>query len=460
MPLFACTTPRYGPRCWRDVVGLADRQLFRLHQLPEAARTVLLSLDGASDFESYAFTPRHRAILRELIRQGYAKKYPDQVELSAFQRPRRADSPYLREVHWSITGRCNLRCRHCFMASPEDRYPEPSFNVLEKMVVQFVQANVAFVSLTGGEPLIHPDFDRLMALLHEVGIPVSQIATNGMLVNAPFMAMLDDVEQKPVFQLSLDGVGKHDQMRGISGAETAALDAIALCVAKQYITSVTSIFNRDNIQALLPTYERLKVLGVSMWIVNQAQTTGMWQGGQANLTADEMGEALLTLQQRWLEEGKPLRMLLASYFDAKPDDEMNQHAAMRYTADSLECPETRERIFLLPDGRLLPCPGYTGTAIADEMPSLLDHSLVDILEDSSLSRFCRDRKSIRLDKNPQCQGCDHFSECGMGCRAYALTENGSIDAPDPRVCNMYKQGWKKRFSQKERWFSAKEVLDE
>ena len=41
-----------------------------------------------------------------------------------------------------------------------------------------------------------------------------------------------------------------------------------------------------------------------------------------------------------------------------------------------------------------------------------------------------------------------------------LTENGSIDAPDPRVCNMYKQGWKNRFSQKERWFSAKEVLNE
>ncbi len=458
MPQFACAAPRYGPRCWRDAIGFADRQLFRLHQMPGDARAVLMSLDGASDFESCAFTPRQRAILRELIRRGYAMECSGQAALTPFQRPRKADSHCLREVHWAVTGRCNLRCRHCFMESPAQRYPEPSFDALAKTVAQLTEANVAFVSLTGGEPLLRPDIGRLLKLLRDAGIPVSQIATNGTLVDETFLQMLEDFGQKPVFQLSLDGAGAHDQMRGSAGAEAAAWNAIALCVAKNHITSVTSIFNRGNIHALLPTYERLKAAGVSMWIVNQAQATGLWQGGQANLTADEMGEALLKLQRRWLLDGKPLHMLLAGYYDAKPDCETDPHAAVRYTADSLECPETRERVFLLPDGRLLPCPGFTGTAVAETMPSLSDRPLAELLSDSALSRFCGDPKAVRLARNPQCQGCGYFEECGMGCRAYALTENGSIDAPDPRACNMYKQGWKERFLRLERQFSAKDGL--
>ncbi len=460
MALFACAAPRYGPRCWRDAAGLADRQLFQVHPLPEAARAVLMGLDGVSDFDSYAFTPRHRAILRELIRRGYAEECTAHAPLSPFQRPRRADAPYLREVHWAITGRCNLRCRHCFMESPTNCYPEPGFDTLAQIAAQLANTNVAFVSLTGGEPLLHPALPRLLSLLHESGIPVSQIATNGTLISEAFLAMLSDLEQKPVFQLSLDGVGAHDRMRGTQGAEAAALDAIGLCVSHRYITSVTSLFNRSNLHTLIPTYERLKAIGVSMWIVNQAQATGLWRGGRENLTADEMGEALLALQRRWLADGKPLRMLLASYFDAKPDSQADPHTAIRYTADSLECPETRERVFLLPNGTVLPCPGFTGTAVAQAMPSLFTRPLAALLSDSSLSRFCGDRKAIRLSENPQCQSCGHFSECGMGCRAYALTEGGSLNGPDPCACAMYQQGWKERFLQAERRFSAKEGVHE
>ena len=197
-----------------------------------------------------------------------------------------------------------------------------------------------------------------------------------------------------------------------------------------------------------------------MWIVNQAQATGLWWGGQANLTADEMGEALLSLQRRWLADGKPLRMLLASYFDGKPEGGAEPHPAVRYTADTLECPETRERVFLLPDGRLLPCPGFAGTAVAESMPSLSDASLAELLSDSALSHFCGESREKRLASNPQCQRCAYFEECGMGCRAYALTENGSIHAPDPRACNRYKRGWQERFARMERQFSAKEGLHE
>jgi len=450
MPLYARAAERYMPRCWNDAAGLADRRLFTVLKMPEAARSVLLSLDGASDFESYAFTNGQRAILRALIRQGFAEACEPKAPLSPFQRPRRTDGPYLREIHWAVTGRCNLNCRHCFMESPVGRYPEPSWAELERVAGQIAGASVPFVSLTGGEPLLHPDIRRLVMHLSESGISISQIVTNGTLLDDSFLKFLRDAGQKPAFQISYDGAGRHDLMRGAAGAEKAALRAIERCVAEGCVTAVTSIFNGGNIDSLMESYERLKAIGVTTWMISRAQTAGLWHGGPESLTTEEMGTALLALQQRWLEDGKPMHMLLESFYEARPRAAVPPQDAADYSPESLECPETQERIFLLPDGRLLPCPGFAGTGVADGMPNLRSWALADALNDSPLTRFCRDEKSSRLQINPECAACGHFAECGMGCRAYALTEGGSLDGPDLGACEMYRGGWRRRFAEAER----------
>jgi len=446
MPLFARAAERYMPRCWQDAVGFADRQLFILHPWPEAARSVVMSLDGASDLDSLAFTPDQRALLRQMMARGYVEECEPGAACSPFQQPRGARSRCLREVHWAFTGLCNLRCSHCFMESPANRYPEPDWQQLQNTVAQFTHANVPFVSLTGGEPLIHPAFKRLISLLSESGIAVNQIATNGLMLDDACLAMLRDAGQQPMFQISFDGVGRHDQMRGVPGVEAAVLAAIGRCVDHRCFTAVTSVFSRDNIDVLLKTYERLRDMRVSLWMISRAQTTGLWRGGPAALSTNEMGEALLSLQRRWLEDGKPFHILMENFFDARPAREQRRNPPAVYGPQSLECPETADRVFLLPDGKLLPCPGFTGTAVADGMPSLGEMSLEAAVTDSPLSRFCEEVKAGRLTRNPQCRDCDFFSECGMGCRAYALTENGRVDDVDPRACAMYRQGWKQRFA--------------
>ena len=452
MPLYARAAGRYMPRCWNGSAGLADRLLFSVLDLPEAATPVLLGLDGASDFESFAFTNAHRAMLRDLIRRGYAEVCAPGAALTPFQRPWRTDGPYLREVHWAVTGRCNLNCRHCFMESPAGRYPEPSWSEIERTVNQFKKANAAFVSLTGGEPLSHPDIRRLVELLSESGIAINQIVTNGTLLDDSFLALLRGLGQKPAFQISYDGAGRHDRMRGAEGAERAALDAIGRCVSEGFITAVTSIFSGENIGSLMESYERLKAADVSTWMISRAQTAGLWRGGPESLTTEAMGEALLKLHQRWLEDGKPMHMLLESYCEARPGCAPPPRTKADFSPESLECPETRERIFLLPDGSLLPCPGFTGTSVAAQMPNLREWDLADALADSPLASFCREEKSARLQKNPECAACGHFAECGMGCRAYALTEGGALDGPDPGACAMYREGWRRRFAEAERRF--------
>jgi GTP 3',8-cyclase len=74
----------------------------------------------------------------------------------------------LRNLRLSVTDRCNLRCQYCM---PEEEYvwlPRDdmlSFEEMGQLVDVFAELGVDKVRLTGGEPLLRRDLDRLVRLL-------------------------------------------------------------------------------------------------------------------------------------------------------------------------------------------------------------------------------------------------------------------------------------------------------
>ena len=74
----------------------------------------------------------------------------------------------LRNLRLSVTDRCNLRCQYCM---PEEEYvwlPRDdmlSFEEMGHLVDVFADLGVDKVRLTGGEPLLRRDLDRLVRLL-------------------------------------------------------------------------------------------------------------------------------------------------------------------------------------------------------------------------------------------------------------------------------------------------------
>ncbi|RYD06043.1 hypothetical protein N752_05820 [Desulforamulus aquiferis] len=89
--------------------------------------------------------------------------------------------------------------------------------------------------------------------------------------------------------------------------------------------------------------------------------------------------------------------------------------------------------------------GYTGTYLHDQMPNLLEHELSEVWSASSLRSLVDMKKSQVLTHNSECSECDMFTICGAGCRAYALTESGSLLAKDPFACEVWKGCYRKQF---------------
>ena len=85
-------------------------------------------------------------------------------------------------VHIEITNRCNLKCVMC----PHPEMKRPQGNMSEELFRRIVSElaghrlmleNVAVMGL--GEPLLHPDFEKFVAIAAEAGIPNLYVSTNG-----------------------------------------------------------------------------------------------------------------------------------------------------------------------------------------------------------------------------------------------------------------------------------------
>ncbi|HXJ78102.1 MAG TPA: GTP 3',8-cyclase MoaA [Candidatus Methylomirabilis sp.] len=92
----------------------------------------------------------------------------------------------LRNLRLSVTDRCNLRCQYCM---PEEDYawlPREdilSFEEIARLVDVFTELGVDKVRLTGGEPLLRKDLERLVAMLAaNPRIGDLAITTNGILL--------------------------------------------------------------------------------------------------------------------------------------------------------------------------------------------------------------------------------------------------------------------------------------
>ena len=77
--------------------------------------------------------------------------------------------------------------------------------------------------------MVRKDFWQLVDAILDRHIFITVIYSNGLLVTDKFMDQMEKRGMRPSIQFSFDGVGHHDWMRGVPGAEKIVLDAMRRC---------------------------------------------------------------------------------------------------------------------------------------------------------------------------------------------------------------------------------------
>ena len=158
--------------------------------------------------------------------------------------------PYFA-FQWHITDQCDQRCTHCYIFS-EDAHCSVSSMPYEKMEMVVERCGqmcerlrrTPYFYITGGDPILHPDFWRLCRLLKKKGIDFG-ILGNPFHLNGQVCQILADCGCKK-YQLSLDGLEKtHDRFRK-PGSFKATLEKID-CIrrAGMYCAIMTTVSNAN-----------------------------------------------------------------------------------------------------------------------------------------------------------------------------------------------------------------------
>jgi cyclic pyranopterin phosphate synthase len=145
----------------------------------------------------------------------------------------------------SVTDRCNLRCVYCVGSSAEPAAAparEPLSDVeLLRLAGCLVGLGVTKVRVTGGEPLVRPDLEGIVAGLADLpGVTDLSLTTNGMLLASRAQALrraglqrinisLDTLRPEQ-FRAMAGARGLERVRRGISAALDAGLDPVKLNV--------------------------------------------------------------------------------------------------------------------------------------------------------------------------------------------------------------------------------------
>jgi radical SAM protein with 4Fe4S-binding SPASM domain len=458
---FAKLKKKWLLRGWTDTPkALVDCTTGFIRQLGDKEFFVAESCDGETDFDSLLFLPEHLALRDELIRRGLVEELSHQDPVCNIQKYRKAENPKLDGVQWCITGLCNLNCKHCYMESSSGRYGMLPLKDISRLISQFERANVAHVILTGGEPFIRNDILDIISLLSQKGICLSQIYSNGTLITDEHLAAIRALGFSPSFQISFDGAGTHDYMRGTTGIEQVVINSIKKIKSYGYTVIIATSIDKINCGSLMETYKLMELLEVTHWRVSIPQKTGNWRETRTALSLDETSDILKPLQEHWLKNGRPFDIQLAGFFNSSQIQQQQISSCYlngkpHFSRNSYDCGSCRKLPNLLPDGTLVPCPGYVDSVIQNNMPNLLQEELSLAWTRSALREIVDTRKNDLLAHNPECSSCELFPVCGMGCRAFALTETGDIQAKDPLACTMWKMGYKKDFED-----NAKIIMEE
>jgi SynChlorMet cassette radical SAM/SPASM protein ScmF len=220
----------------------------------------------------------------------------------------------LRRLYFYLTSGCNLRCRHCWIAPKyqEPGQPGPALDphLFRGVLEQAQPLGLSGVKLTGGEPLLHPQIDELLDLIHAAGLQLT-VETNGTLCTPGLAQALARCE-KPHIAVSLDGVDAktHDGIRGVPGAFAAALQGLRHLVQAGLKPQIIMAVMRQNREQLADVVGLAESLGAGSVKFNLVQPTA--RGEQLHETGETLSIEELVELGRWVEntlaDTTPLRL--------------------------------------------------------------------------------------------------------------------------------------------------------
>lgn len=120
----------------------------------------------------------------------------------------------IKQLHFYLTNKCNLRCPHCYMYSGEGLDDELTTDEIFSILNNFSSIGGKSVTFSGGEISVRKDILEITEHAHKCGLKI-RILTNGTLWNEALIKKVSKVIDS--VQISIDGYSEesNSKIRGV-----------------------------------------------------------------------------------------------------------------------------------------------------------------------------------------------------------------------------------------------------
>ena len=241
-------------------------------------------------------------------------------------------------LFFSLTNRCNLHCRGCWVESPHTEPIDLSGDAIEKVIQAAQKETVYFYTLLGGEPFLAPETLWNTIKNHPEGY--FQIITNGHFFNETTVQQIKRFGNVSPL-VSIDGFEKENDHRRGTGTFAKAVEGCRELQRQKILYGVATTVTADNFESVLTeeyVNHFVKLGAMYLWFYVYRPV-----GADPAPEWSIKPEMMLELRRRLLRLRRKMPIILIdTYWDEK---------------GFAVCPASKGMAFVIgPKGSIEPCP--------------------------------------------------------------------------------------------------------
>jgi radical SAM protein with 4Fe4S-binding SPASM domain len=305
------------------------------------------------------------------------------------------DKYYPKIMTFELVEKCNLLCSHCYNSCQAETSLILDSKKLRYLFEKLKLNGLDIVQFTGGEPMLHPDFDEILEYSCDIFNSIF-ILTNGTLITDEFINKFKKYRNKIKFSISLDNYisQKHENIRNSKGCFDLTVNGVKKLRKADFYVRIAMSFDDTTIDDIIGTFEfSIQELQANHFVFNPVLPYGRsyncWHSIDDNIV--EKIASVLNYIEKSPNKNKIMRPLKS--------DENPRNCGAGYKAFTV-----------CPDGVLKPCVLFPknlckiGNIFTDDMDVLFSYENLNFFINIDISRGKTGCKTCDFN-NKFCEGC-------------------------------------------------------
>ena len=328
-----------------------------------------------------------------------------------------AEHPTIFTLQMDITQACTERCVHCYI--PEYNPVFLDYKTICRVIDEFREQGGLTLTLSGGECMMHPDFERIVRYAREKDLIVG-VLSNLTLCDDAKVALLSETESTVQVSLYSMNPATHDAITRRPGSFEKTKAAIEKIRWAQIPCRISCPTMKANYK------DYLDVLNYARSLKMDAQTDFIIMG-KMNCDTSNLACRLGLSETRHLLEDIVYKALPVNneYFDPKKKEQLESDEDF---INRKVCGACVDSVCLDATGNYYPCPAFAGVNLG----SCYEHSLEWIWNESTETLRIR---SVKGGDFPKCAHCEDRAYCSV-CMCRNYNETGDIFTPAQHFCDV------------------------